>query len=346
MASRGLSRTTIYALSAALLASITWFDLLTGYELGLFVFYLVPVGLAAWFGSRRAGLAFAVAAAAGWYASDLLDQHPYSNQFLIYWETFMRFVSFAITALALARVRSEMRQQEDLLGVVSHDLRAPLGAVSGQARILRGRAGSDPWVAARADAILRASQRMDAMIQDLVDGARHQAGKLRLELRSFELQPYLAELLRRMEGSLEVERVDLAVAATAGLQVRADPDRLERILVNLLSNALKHSPPGRRVRVGAELRAGWLVVSVADEGPGIAPEDLPHLFERYYRGRGEPPGDGLGLGLHSSRMLAEAHGGHVRVETTPGGGATFLVALPAAPARPERGKDAKAQPVA
>jgi signal transduction histidine kinase len=333
VASRGLSRTTIYALSFALLASICWFDYLTGYELGLFALYFVPIGLVARFGTRRAGLLFAVAAALGWYASDVLDQHPYSKAYLVYWETFMRFASFAITAWALSRVRSEMRAQEDLLSVVSHDLRAPLGAVEGQARILRGRA-PDEWVAARADAILRASHRMDGMIQDLVDGARHRAGKLRLELRTFDLHPYLTDLLRRLEGALEVERVDLRVDPAAGLRVRADPDRLDRILANLISNALKYSPPDARVRVSADLRAGWLVLTVADEGPGIAPADLPHLFERYYRGRGVPEKAGIGLGLHSCRMLAEAHGGHVRVEPSSGRGATFVVVLPEAPAGP------------
>jgi signal transduction histidine kinase len=343
MPSPSKTRAIAYALAAVLLASVTWVDLLTGYELGLFVLYFVPVGIASWYGSRRAGLAFAVAAAAGWYASDLLGHHPYSNQLLIYWETFMRFVAFAITALALSRIRSEMRRQEDLLRVVSHDLRTPLAALEGQASILRRKAGSDEWVAARADAILRASQRMDAMIQDLVDGARHQAGQLRLELRAFELGPYLADFLRRMEGTLDVERVDLAVAATSPLRVRADPDRLERILVNLLSNALKYSPPEGRVRVDALDRGAWLVLSVADEGPGIAPEDLPFLFERYYRGRAAGGLEGLGVGLHSARMLVEAHGGRIRVENVPGAGARFVVELPAPPEKPAGGKDSRAK---
>ena len=332
MASRGLSRITVYALAAGLLASITWFDYLTGYELGLFILYFIPVGLPAWYGTRRAGLAFAAAAAAGWFASDVLDRHPYPNELLIYWETFMRFVAFAITALALSRIRSEVRQQEDLLRIVSHDLRSPLGALSGQARILRTRAPDD-WVAARADAILRASRRMDAMIQDLVDGARHQAGKLRLERKAVDVGAFLSELLARQDGALEVERVDLSVPPSP-TRVWADPDRLDRILVNLLSNALKHSPPEGRVGLEVEPVGAWVVLAVVDRGPGVAPEDRPHLFERYYRGRGEARREGIGLGLHSTRLLVEAHGGRIRIDATPGGGATFRVSLPAAPERP------------
>jgi signal transduction histidine kinase len=346
MPSPSKTRAIAYALAAVLLASITWVDYLTGYELGLFVLYFAPVGIASWYGTRRAGLAFAAAAAACWYASDLLVQHPYPNELLIYWETFMRFVAYAITALALSRIRSEMRQQEDLLRIVSHDLKTPLGAIAGQARILRRKAESDDWVAARADAVLRATQRMESMIQDLVDGARHEAGRLRLDLRTFDLGPYLAEFLGRMEGTLDVERVDLAVAATSPLRVRADPDRLERVLVNLVSNALKYSPPEGRVRVSALDRGAWLVLSVADEGPGIAPEDLPFLFERYYRGRAAGEREGLGLGLHSARMLVEAHGGRIRVENVPGAGARFVVELPAAPEAPEGGKDGKARAAA
>jgi signal transduction histidine kinase len=101
------------------------------------------------------------------------------------------------------------------------------------------------------------------------------------------------------------------------------------VIVNLVSNALKYSPAGARVRVDAEARHGWVIISVADQGPGMAPEDMAHLFERYYRGRAARAQAGLGLGLHSTRLLVEAHGGRIHVECPPGGGATFRVELPA-----------------
>jgi len=199
---------TAYLAAAALLALITWVDWVTGYELGLFVFYFAPVSLAAWFGTRRAGVLAAVSAAVCWYASDLLSHHPYSNALFVYWETLMRLVSFLTTALTLSAIRAVMAEQEDLLRVVSHDLRAPLAALQGQAQLLRRRT-DDGFTAARADAILRAAQGMDVMIADLVDGVRARAGRLRLEPRAVELQPWLADLLARMAGGLEVERVRL-----------------------------------------------------------------------------------------------------------------------------------------
>jgi signal transduction histidine kinase len=322
------------AASAGVLALITWVDFVTGNELGLFALYLVPVGISAWWGSRRAGVAFAIAAAACWYASDRLAGHAYPHPLLVYWETFMRFVSYLITALTLSRIREGMRRQEDLLRVVSHDLRAPLTAVHGQAQLLRSRAAGDPWITSRASAILRAANRMNAMIADLVDGAREADGRLRLDLQPVELGGYLTELMERMSGSLDVERVDLALTGRAPLMVRADPSRLERVLVNLVSNALKYSPADSRVQIDAEARERWVVISVTDRGPGIAPEDAQHLFERYYRGRAAREREGLGLGLYSTRLLVEAHGGRVYAENGQDGGATFRVDLPAAEAPP------------
>jgi signal transduction histidine kinase len=330
MSSTGRTRAWLYVGCTALLGAITWIDYFSGYELGLFVFYFVPVGLAAWYGSRAAGIVFALASAGCWYAADRLALHPYSNALLIYWETFMRLVSYFTTALTLSNIRGHIRQREDLLHLVSHDLRAPLSALVGQARILRRHAEGDAWTADRADAILRAASRMDAMVEDLVDAARFESGGLRLTLEKVDLQAYLGELLGRMENSLEVERVRVTLPGSDRITVQVDPRRLERVLLNLLTNALKYSPEGI-VRLEVERRDGWVALSVIDDGPGIDAEDALHLFTRYYRGRRAPSLDGVGLGLYGSRLLVEAHGGRIAVESAPGEGATFRVELPAVP---------------
>lgn len=323
------TRAWIYAGCTAVLAAITWIDYFTGYELGLFVFYFVPVGLAAWYGSRAAGVAFALASAGCWYFADRLTLHPYSNALLIYWETFMRLVSYFTTALTLSNIRGHIRQREDLLHVVSHDLRAPLAALVGQAQILRRRAAGDAWTAARADAILRAASRMDAMVEDLVDAARFESGGLRLALEKVDLEAYLGELLARMGTSLEVERVRVVLPGSDPITVQVDPRRLERVLLNLLTNALRYAPEGI-VWLEVERLDGRVAISVIDEGPGIDAEDARHLFTRYYRGRRAPSLDGVGLGLYGARLLVEAHGGRIAVKSTPGEGATFRVELPAA----------------
>ncbi len=327
----GRTRAALYLGAACLLLAITWIDYVTGYEVGLFVFYFIPVGLAAWYGSRAAGLGFAAASAVCWYLADRLSLHPYSNAFFIYWETSMRLVSYLATALTLSSIRSRMREREDLLHVVSHDLRAPLGAVIGQAQLLRRHAKADSWSLASADAILRAASRMDAMIEDLLDAARFESVGLRLELEQIDLASYLGELLRRMGASLDVARVDVTMPESKGVTVRADPRRLERVLLNLLSNALKYSP--ERVQLEVASHDGWVAISVVDGGRGIPPEDLPHLFTRFYRGRKAPAQDGLGLGLYGARLLVEAHGGRITVESA-SCGTKFRIELPRAPSDP------------
>jgi signal transduction histidine kinase len=110
--------------------------------------------------------------------------------------------------------------------------------------------------------------------------------------------------------------------------IQADPARLERILVNLISNALKYSPPQSEVVVEVAVRPEGLAVSVADRGIGIAPEDLPHVFDRFFRARGARRPEGLGLGLYIARFLVELHGGTLAAESQLGGGSTFRVVLP------------------
>jgi signal transduction histidine kinase len=240
----------------------------------------------------------------------------------------MRLVSNFTTAITLSAIREYVRQRQDLLHVVSHDLRTPLGSLIGQAQILlRGRA-EDAFAAARAEAILRAADRMNSMIEDLLDGARFESGQLRLELENVDLGPYLAELFSRMRPSLEVDRVKIDMPESGAITVRADPGRLERVLLNLLSNALKYCPEGK-VCLEVENRDGWVSITVVDDGPGICPDDLPHLFAKFYRGREGTSRAGLGLGLYGARLIVEAHGGRLDAESAPGTGTRFRVQLPA-----------------
>ena len=327
----GRGRAGLYLGAAAVLGLVTWLDYATGYEFGFFIFYFVPVALAAWYGSRRAGLAIAVAAGVCWYLSDRLSHTPYSRAYLAYWETFMRMASFVTTALTLSQIRRDLRKREELLDVVSHDLRAPLGALVGQAQVLGRRAGGDSFLAARVESILRCASRMDTMIEDLLDAARQESHQLRLQVEPLDVGSYLAELLERFAPVLEADRVRLARGAAGSLVAHVDPARLDRIVLNLLTNALKFSPPDGPVELGAAAADGWVTISVADHGPGIPSADLAHVFDRFYRGKATAARGGLGIGLYSVRLLVEAHGGTVGVESGRQGGTTIRVALPAAP---------------
>jgi PAS domain S-box-containing protein len=237
-----------------------------------------------------------------------------------------------VTMTDITELHRLQEQQEDLVRMVSHDLRSPLTSVQGQAQIIQRllqKTGTDEQLRRSADVIYTGARRMNVMIQDLVDMARVQSGQLTLNRTKLELQPYLLDLTQRLKGVLDVKRVRLEVAE--GLpEVWADPDRLERVVTNLLSNALKYSEPETPIRVAATRVDGSVQLSVSDEGAGIAPEDLPQLFERFYRASGSQKTEGLGLGLYITRMLVEAMGGRIWVESEIGKGSCFSFTLPVA----------------
>jgi signal transduction histidine kinase len=221
--------------------------------------------------------------------------------------------------------------RDDLLRMISHDLRTPLSAVYTQAHLLRQAAQDPAKVSDRARAIVRSCERMSTMIHDLVETTLLEAGQLQLAPIPVDLASLLPELVERLRGGLEVDRV--ALELEPGLPpLLADPARLERILTNLLSNALKYSPGQApvTVAVGPEDGGAAVGIAVSDRGVGIAPEDLAHVFDRYYRARGARRPEGLGLGLYITRLLVEAHRGRIEAVSALGQGSTFRIHLPAA----------------
>jgi signal transduction histidine kinase len=179
------------------------------------------------------------------------------------------------------------------------------------------------------------------MLSDLVDTAHLESGQVRLERRPVDLASFLADLEGHLGETLALDRVTIDIPESVP-PVHVDPRSFERIVVNLLSNALKYAPPPSPVVVSAAAHGREVVVSVADRGPGISPQDLPHLFEKYFRASATRTKEGLGLGLYSTRLLVEAHGGRIWADSVVGRGTTFHVALPAAPAeaRPARARAA------
>jgi signal transduction histidine kinase len=238
----------------------------------------------------------------------------------------------AVASFADISALQELQEQrEDLLRAVSHDLRNPLQIILLQAERLHRRFATDPAARERraAEAIIAATRQMSNMIRDLVDSVRLDSGQLKLARQRVQLQSFVPNLLSLSAGAMEIDRVEIDIAPDVP-DVEADPSRLDRILLNLVGNALKYSEAGSVVRVRAAASTGGAVVSVQDRGGGIAPDDLPRIFERYYRGQSSARSDGLGLGLFIVRRLVEAHGGRVWAESTVGEGSTFSFTLPSA----------------
>jgi PAS domain S-box-containing protein len=224
------------------------------------------------------------------------------------------------------------QQRENLLHTISHDLRIPLTVVQGHAELLRDylKEAGDDNAKVSIEAILQASERVNTMIEELVDMSRIEGGTLVLKRQPVDLPDIVRKLLLFSAEALEAGRIETDFPPDLP-PLSADPHRLERILTNLLTNALKFSPQDSTVRIKARPSGNEVIFAVLDQGIGIDSADLPYIFDRFYRPRRrEGQGDSVGLGLYITRMLVEAHGGRIWVESTPGSGSKFFVALPAA----------------
>jgi signal transduction histidine kinase len=220
-----------------------------------------------------------------------------------------------------------IRARDEVLAVVSHDLKNPLEAVTLSASLLL-RAPESPRVRRYAEALLRSASRMDRLIRDLLDLSSMDAGKFRVELRRERIDTIVEEALAVLAPIAAEKGVALsAERVLVAPDVECDRERVLQVLSNLAGNAIQFSPRGGRVAVSVESAPGGVEVAVEDEGPGIPPEDVPHLFDRYWKSRSRR---GTGLGLAIARGIVEAHGGHLCVESTVGRGSRFAFVLPVA----------------
>lgn len=162
-----------------------------------------------------------------------------------------------------------------------------------------------------------------------MDAARLEGKQLVLTLQPVNLRSYLDNLLQRSATAMDIKAIRLDIPEELP-PVSADYNRLERIFVNLLSNAIKYSEPDSPIIVSARQADGMVNISVIDQGCGIPSEDLIHIFDRFYRVARARKAEGIGLGLYITRMLVEAHGGSIRVESEVGEGSTFSFTLPIA----------------
>ncbi|MDC3962354.1 sensor histidine kinase [Polyangium jinanense] len=230
----------------------------------------------------------------------------------------------------ITELRRVEKAKEDVLHAVSHDLRQPITVMMSAAQMLRrmlARARMDHEVSV-VDRVVGSAKRMASMIDDLVDSARLDSGQLLLRTEPCDFLPMIQDIVSRAWTTQDQARLQIERPPEALPPVLLDATRFERIFVNLVGNALKYSPPEELVTIGIEAREAELVVAVRDRGYGVPPEELPHLFERYYRARTGKKVEGLGLGLFIARQLVEAHGGRIWVESEMGRGSMFAFTLP------------------
>jgi signal transduction histidine kinase len=244
---------------------------------------------------------------------------------------------FAADASTVAELRRLDDRTHDFVSTVSHELRTPMTVINGLGQTL-SRRWDDLSSERRADLLRRIdenAERLAVMVRSLVDTSALDRGQLVARTTRVDLAGCVRSVLGRLGPVMEDHPIHLEVAD--GMAVEADPSLLEHVVENLLSNAVRHTPPGTKVWVRAGRTGSEIAVEVIDDGPGIPEADLPHVLERFYRA-GEPttrPSGGLGLGLALSQQILRAHDRELTVRSREGRGTAFAFELPAA----EEGSD-------
>jgi PAS domain S-box-containing protein len=238
-------------------------------------------------------------------------------------------VGAVVTIEDITPLKELARLRDEWTSVVAHDLRQPVTTVSAYGALLARH--PDPTVRTRAGHVLAAARRLDRMIADLLDVSRLEAHRMSLDLQPVELAGLLRDVAERTAVEHGAGRFAIDVPAALP-PVRADPARLEQVLSNLLSNAVKYGFADTPIRLSARADGDRVEIAVENRGPGIAPADLPRLFQRFQRGRRVARVTGIGLGLYIARGIVEAHGGQIRAESVPGETTVFRFTLPIAAA--------------
>jgi signal transduction histidine kinase len=223
-----------------------------------------------------------------------------------------------------SRLKANDEQRRSFLADITHELRTPLSVIRGQVEAIGD--GMYPADPAHLAPILDATQALDRLVEDLRTLVLTDAGSLVLNKEPTDLAALLAEIVESFKPQADAAHLTLESDLAADLaQVEVDPARIRSVIGNLLSNAIRHTPPDGSIKVALSRLGDREVVTIADTGEGIAPELLPHVFERFVKGA---ESNGSGLGLAIAHDIAEAHGGTLEVESEAGSGTRLKLSLP------------------
>jgi signal transduction histidine kinase len=223
-------------------------------------------------------------------------------------------------------------QRRNMTADVAHELRTPLQIIQGNLEgILDGVYPPDPE---HIRATLDETRLLARLVSDLQTLSLAEAGQLPLHKLEVRIGDLVEDVLLSFAGQAESAAIELTALMDGIDEASAfyvDPDRIDQVLTNLVANAIRHTPPHGKITLGAQMQTETILLSVADSGPGILPEDLPYIFDRFYRGdpaRTRSAGSGSGLGLAIARQLVHAHGGKIHAQNAPEGGAIFTLEIP------------------
>ncbi len=258
------------------------------------------------------------------------DSRRYNERDLELAEELARRAALAVENARLYHESEQAtRSRDQMLGVVAHDLRNPLNTMLMAAELLLDSAPPDSPTRRHASIVQRAGERMNRLVQDLLDVKRMESGRLAIETRRMSSQSLVVEAVETLRSLATSSSVDLAMEAGDDEPVLADPHCVQQVFSNLIGNAIKFTPRGGRVVLRCRPAEGAVQFEVRDTGPGIAAEHLPHIFGQFWQANRRDH-RGIGLGLAIAKGIVEAHGGKIWVESEPGEGSSFLFTLPIA----------------
>jgi len=233
--------------------------------------------------------------------------------------------------LRLVQAREAIRLRDEFLSIASHELRTPLAALLLLLRNVAQKAAAvDERLAGNIERAQRIGARLSQLVDALLDVSRIATGELKLNVEPFDMCDAAREVTERLRESAAAAKCDLSVDLRGRLPGRWDRLRIEQVLMNLISNAIKYAA-GRPIRVSVAQEGDWAVLQVRDHGPGIADAELPRIFERFERAASARHYGGMGLGLYVARQIADAHGGTIAATNMEGAGVCFSVRLPLNP---------------
>jgi len=290
--------------------------------------FLPMTMLVAWFwGFGPAVLAAALSTAAiSWFWTEPQYQLNVSSDLVMF------FVLAVVIARLITTLHQESRRadqaaraREQVLAVVAHDLRNPLAAIKLNVESLKAKVAPEASGRRHVETVDRAAIRMERLIADLVDATRLEQGGVDLAIGDEPVDGIVSEAVDMFADQAREKHVALEASGLLDRStVRCDRSRLLQVLANLLANAVRFTPSGGKVSVRAEVLSSSVRFAVEDTGPGISAENLPHVFERYWRADRK----GVGLGLFIAQSLVRAQGGRIEIDSQPGLGARFFFTLP------------------
>ena len=326
--SRSRSFTTVSGFLLVIIIGI--FDYLTGPVFSSLVAYLIPVIFVTRFAGRTAGIVISVASSMTWVLADILASPNHSFFIIHFWNLLEKLGIFLIVVFILLKLATIEEERKKMLSMLAHDMKNPALVAKGfSERLLKGKAGS--LTERQGEYVILINNelsRLERLILDFLEMSRFESNKFKISSVPFDILLNIKSHIEavRVEADKKNINIFLDFPEESVLQINADAVQIDRVIRNLMGNAIKYSGEGSTITVKIAVQNKYVLVQVKDTGSGIPEEHIQHVFEPFYRITNDHSGSGLGLPVVKS--IVKAHGGKIWVESEPGKGTTFSFTLP------------------